>query len=149
MLKKMKRPDLYINYGVWVFLPNSNELVKRKIIGIKVGYTWSCDFYVESVCLLNVGWFSPEEVYMTRKEAFKEGVKKLQTLLKESQDELEWQERNTEHLLRGYKNKVTCKTRDLKDMLEIYDHFLEKMGVDKVERDQIKFFSSLGFKKVE
>ena len=31
MLKKMKKPELYINYGVWVFLPNSNELVKRKI----------------------------------------------------------------------------------------------------------------------
>ena len=138
MLKKMKRPELYINYGVWVFLPKTNELVKRKILGIKVRYTCSCDFYIESVRVLNVGWISPEDVYMTRKEAFKEGIKKLQTLLKKSKDKLEWEEKNMEY-----------KTKDLKDMLENYDHFLKKIGVNTVERDQIKFFCTLGFKKVD
>ena len=74
MLKKMKNPELYIGYGVWVFLPNSNELVKRKIIELKVGYTytWNYSFYIESVYVLHVGWLPPEEVYMTKNEAFSE-----------------------------------------------------------------------------
>ena len=149
MLKKLKRPELYINHGVWVFLQKTNELVKRKINSIEVVYYHNCDFSITSVYVQDIGKFSPEDVYMTRKEAFKEEIKKLQTALKESQDEMEWQEHNMNYQLKHYKNKVECKKRDLKDILESHDHFLEKIGVSKEQRDQYKFFSELGFKEVK
>ena len=148
MLKKLKRLNLYINHGVWVFLSN-NELVKRKIESIDVHYLNDRLFLVTSLWVQGAGLFSPEEVYMTRKEAFKEKIKKLQTALKESQDEMEWQEHNMNYQLKHYKNKVECKKRDLKDILESHDHFLEKIGVSKEQRDQYKFFSELGFNEVK
>lgn len=153
MLKKMKNPELYINYGVWVFLPNSNELVKRKIIGLKVGYTWSDGFYVESVCVLHVGWLSPEEVYMTRNEAFSEGIKLLRSQVNELKKDMERHKRDMEmsmkYQLGQWENSLACRTQELKKVLESEDRYLKKKGVGEEERAQIKFFRESGFERID
>ena len=67
MLKHLKRPGLYINHGVWVFCKGSCYPVKRKILQIELLFE-SDTYTVKQVNVDGVGWRTPEQVYMTRKE---------------------------------------------------------------------------------
>lgn len=126
MLKKLKKLDLYINHGVWIFLPGNNELVKRKIYSIDVHYLNNHLFAITSLCIEGVGIFSPEEVYMTRKEAFMEGIKHFQKRLNEVHNEMEHHKNNMEFQLDIYKNKIDCQIREIKNILKSQDRFLMK-----------------------
>lgn len=147
MLAKMKRPNLYINHGVWVFLPKTNELVKRKIQSITVQFWRDC-FSVDAVYVDGVGELSPEDVYMSRKEAFTAGIKKLQKSLNECQEEIEWKKACLEREIREEENKEKPLTFALKKVLESQDKFFAKKGVPKQTREQVKFFQELGFSKI-
>ena len=149
MLRKLKRPELYLNYGVWVFLPENNELVKRKIQDINVTYHQNHEYSVNNVRVQEVGECSPEEIYMTRKEAFIEGIKKYQNLLNKINIEEEKLEKLHKFEIEQHKNKKEHQIRELKKILKSQDKFLIKKNVNKQDRNQIKFFQELGFKKVD
>lgn len=148
MLKKLKRPELYINYGVWVFLPENNELVKRKIQYVNVTYNLNYEFSVKNVFVQGIGNFSPEDVYMSRKEAFREGIKKFQNLLNNINKEKECHEINLKFQIEQCENKIECQKRELKNVLKHQDKFLTKKNVSEQDRNQIRFFQELGFEKM-
>ena len=145
----MKRPELYINYGVWVFLPENNELVKRKIRYVDVTYNWNYEFSVNNVFVQGIGNLCPEDVYMSRKEAFREGIKKFQNLLNNINKEKEHEEKNMKFHIKQYENRIECQKRELKNVLKHQDKFLTKKNVSEQDRNQIRFFQELGFEKIE
>lgn len=67
MLAKFKRPSLYINHGVWVFRKGFCYPIKRKILQVEVTFN-QVDYAVTRVYVDDLGWRTPEQVYMTHKE---------------------------------------------------------------------------------
>lgn len=80
MLSKLKRPGLYINHGVWVFLKGFCYPVKRKILRVEVTFN-QASYVVSRVEVDDLGWCTPEQVYMTRKETLPMQTTKLRNKL--------------------------------------------------------------------
>lgn len=76
MLAKFKRPELYINHGIWKI--NKHGVPFKAIIDhIHVDYTtdgWSIQWVSTRG---NKKCFKPEEVYMSRREAYENSLKIL------------------------------------------------------------------------
>lgn len=87
MLAKFKRPGLYINHGVWVFKEKYDYPIKAKIWSVVTDHT-SEGFRVSCVYVQGVGRLEPNEVYMTRRAALAESVRKL----KEQHNDLQHRE---------------------------------------------------------
>lgn len=68
MLAKLKRLDQYVNHGVWgYFIKNETYPVKRKILEV-IGSVSKNDISVLQAFIENVGWYCPEDLYMTKTE---------------------------------------------------------------------------------
>ena len=87
MLAKFKRPGLYINHGGWVFKELCDYPIKAKIRAVETVHT-SDGFWVSHVHVQGVGQLVPDAVYMTRRAALTESVRKL----KEQHNDLQQRE---------------------------------------------------------
>lgn len=114
MLERLKRPDKYINRGVWLFLKNG-QLVKRKIRQIDVSWN-NNKWHIKSVVLENLEEsFNPIFLYMRKTEA-------LDTVL----HGMEVRKKLLESTIKDLEESLIYKKKELQDIKDKILRFKDK-----------------------
>lgn len=86
MLRKFKRPEQYLNYGVWI-VDHAGVIHKYKIMDIRISYRQQDTGIVtrvDDIYLENGEQYLPGDVYMTKREAVMSLKKKAEELLQQA-----------------------------------------------------------------
>ena len=105
MLAKFKRPDMYINYGVWVFEDGLDYPTKHKIKSMQMAFNEE-GFFIKEVFLDSVGWVSADSVYMTKLEACADQIRDLQYAVKDCDRYLARTVENMHYKKKGISDKL-------------------------------------------
>ena len=86
MLREFKRPEQYLNHGVWI-VDHAGVIHKYKIMDIRISYRQQdarIVTKVEDIYLENGEQYLPGDVYMTKREAVMSLGKKSEELLQQA-----------------------------------------------------------------
>ena len=112
MLKLFKKPEDYINYGVWLIPTNRNYTEKRKIIEVK---THLIKGRIPSYTVTKVrvehdnNWYLPSNLFMSKKDCMEASKDKFITEIEKLQREIEYYEfhvKSNMHSIKIAKEKI-------------------------------------------
>lgn len=119
MLREFKRPEQYLNHGVWI-VDHAGKFMtvihKHKIMDIRISYRQQdarIVTKVENIYLENGEQYLPGDVYMTKREAVMSLGKKAEELLQQAD--------RTNGMARNYLRRATKLVNQAERARKVYD----------------------------